>query len=45
MNKGTINLESKRLILRKIELSDYKDIFNVDLTDSPEEIRRKVLGF
>ena len=28
MNKGTINLESERLILRKIELSDYNDIFN-----------------
>lgn len=26
-----------------IPKSDYKDIFNVDLTDSPEEIRRKVL--
>lgn len=26
-----------------IPKSDYKDVFNVDLTDSPEEIRRKVL--
>lgn len=28
MNKGTIKLESKRLILRKVKLSDYNNIFN-----------------
>ena len=33
MNKGTINLESERLILRKIELSDYNDIFNCWTSD------------
>lgn len=33
MNKGTINLESKRLILRKIKLSDYTDIFNCWTSD------------
>ena len=33
MNKGTINLESKRLILRKIKLLDYTDIFNCWTSD------------
>lgn len=28
MNKGTVTLETERLILRKIKLSDYNDIFN-----------------
>lgn len=34
MNKGTIKLETDRLILRKIELSDYEEIFNCWTSDS-----------
>lgn len=34
MNKGTINLETDRLILRKIRLEDYADIFNSWTSDS-----------
>lgn len=33
MNKGTVKLESERLILRKIELSDYSNIFNCWTSD------------
>lgn len=33
MNKGTITLETERLILRKIKLSDYNDIFNCWTSD------------
>jgi len=33
MNKGTIQLETDRLILRKIILSDYKEIYNCWTSD------------
>lgn len=33
MNKGTIKLETKRLILRKIKISDYEDIFKCWTSD------------
>lgn len=33
MNKGTVTLETERLILRKIKLSDYNDIFNCWTSD------------
>jgi len=33
MNKNTIKLETERLILRKIEMSDYKVIYNCWTSD------------
>ncbi len=33
MNKGTVNLETERLVLRKIILDDYEDIFNTWTND------------